>query len=80
MVVHICNPCYTGGIDRRIAVPGQSRQNCKNLSKNIFARKGEGARCMAQAVECLPSKCKALSSNSSTANQERNKQNIWKDA
>jgi hypothetical protein len=30
---------------------------------------------VAQMIECLPSKCKALSSNSSTAKKERKKTN-----
>jgi hypothetical protein len=39
-----------------------------DVSKNVQLKKGEGLG--AQVVECLPSKQKALSSNSSTAKKK----------
>jgi arginyl-tRNA--protein-N-Asp/Glu arginylyltransferase len=56
MVVHFCNPSHTGGRDKRITGPSKSM---KPYMKNRSKQKGWG---MAQEVECLPRKCKALSS------------------
>jgi hypothetical protein len=57
LVVHVCNPSYTGDTSRRIAVGGQppgknTRLNLKNKRKRAGG--------MVKVVRCLPSKCKAL--------------------
>jgi hypothetical protein len=53
MIVHVCNPSYSGGRGRRILVPGQPRQKHETLSeKQTKARK---AGVMARAIEHLPS-------------------------
>jgi flagellar biosynthesis/type III secretory pathway protein FliH len=61
-MVHVCNPSYIESIGRRIVVkdwPGQKQDptwKLKNAKRN---------RVVAQMVECLLSKCEALSSNCS---------------
>jgi hypothetical protein len=42
-----------------------------NSVENNYKIQTYWARGMAQVVECLPSKCKALSSNSSTAKKKK---------
>jgi hypothetical protein len=64
MVTHICNPSYSGSGEGKIKDPCLSGQKCETLSAK-YSKKGLGA--MEQTVECVSSKHKALSSNSSTA-------------
>jgi hypothetical protein len=67
----IYNPSYAGDIGRRIMVPGQPRQKCKILLENNSEEKS--AEGVAQVLECLPSKCKALSPNPSSAKRKTKK-------
>jgi hypothetical protein len=71
MVVHTCNPSSAWGIGKRITVKARPRQNHKTLSKKQLKRKGEEVT--AQVAECLPSKCKALTSNLSTGRKKKGK-------
>jgi hypothetical protein len=50
-----CDASYTGSVGRRIVGQQDSKK------KKIIKAKWTGR--MAEVVECLPSKCKALSSN-----------------
>jgi hypothetical protein len=66
LVAHACNPSYLGGRDQENCglkpAPGKLVQETvsqKNPTQNRPSR-------VAQVVELLPSKCEALSSNSST--------------
>jgi hypothetical protein len=62
------NPNYLGGRDRRIMVRGQPIQKVKKtLSENKLKQKRAGD--LAQVVEHLTSKHKALSLNSGTTNK-----------
>jgi hypothetical protein len=54
LVVHICNPSYSGGRDQEDPV-------LKILSQKYPTQKRTGR--VAQVVEHLPSKCEVLSSN-----------------
>jgi hypothetical protein len=65
MVVHVYNPSYVGGTNRRIVVqPSPGKKTQDPIQKITKAKKGWD---MTQVVECLPSSYKALSSNPSTA-------------
>jgi hypothetical protein len=69
MMVHICNPSYLGGRDRRTGVwclPGQMH---KTLSEKRSKSKRTGA--VAYVAEHLPSKLKVLSSMSSTVTHKK---------
>jgi hypothetical protein len=57
MVVHTCNPKYTGGIGRRIMV--QDWPQKKDPIQKITKTKRAGG--VAQVVECLPTKHESLS-------------------
>jgi putative component of membrane protein insertase Oxa1/YidC/SpoIIIJ protein YidD len=35
MVVLVCNPTFSGGIDRRMEVQNQYRQKCETISEKI---------------------------------------------
>jgi hypothetical protein len=61
---HSSHPSYKGSINRRIEVQDVLGKNRRPYSK-ITLKKGVGGS-MTQVVENLPSKCEALSSNSST--------------
>jgi protein gp37 len=65
MVVCTCHPNYAECINRRLEAQGPDLNYAKNK-----ARRSEG---VAEVVGCLPSKCKALSSNPSTAKKKREK-------
>jgi hypothetical protein len=53
IVVHTCNPRYSGGRDRRTADQGQPQaKSIRPYLKNILKAKKAGA--MAQVVEDLP--------------------------
>jgi hypothetical protein len=58
MVVCACYPSYPGSKSRKIAV---------QAGPDFKITKAKRARGMGQAVKCLPSKLKALSSNPNTA-------------
>jgi hypothetical protein len=60
MVVHTCDPSYSGGGCRKTTLQGQPGQKQKTLSENKMRANRAGE--VAQAVECLPSKREALSS------------------
>jgi hypothetical protein len=51
VVAHVCHPSYTGGLTRRILV------------KAGLCLQSKKAKGVAQGVECLSNKCKALSSS-----------------
>jgi hypothetical protein len=57
MVAHACHPKYAGNIKNH----GPGINGRPYLKNNKAKRTGV----MAQVVECLPSKCEALSSNAS---------------
>jgi hypothetical protein len=65
MEAHACNPTYLGGRNRRITVQGQLARKKKVGGRQVGS--------MAQVVECLPSKYKALSSNPSPIKKEKQK-------
>jgi hypothetical protein len=68
-MVCICNPSYRGDIARRILVQGQRQAEVREpIQKITRAKLAEG---VAQVVECLPSKLKALSSIPSTATNKQ---------
>jgi hypothetical protein len=72
-LVCTCHPkkCKKEGHD-----PGQPGHKYKALfGKGTEAKRDEG---MGHVVECLPSKCKALSSNSSTAKKKKVTKTITK--
>jgi hypothetical protein len=63
MVVHNWNPSYVGGIGKRTVVQGWPQTKTQNPIQKITKAKRTGS--MAQVVECLPTKLRALSSTSS---------------
>jgi hypothetical protein len=63
MMVHTCNPSYSGDRDRRIRVQGWLRQKHKTLFEKQAKAKRDGG--VFQVVKCLPNKWKALSLNPS---------------
>jgi hypothetical protein len=60
MEIHIGNISYERGIGRRIEV--WDHPGAKNTRSSPKANKSKKASSMAHVVECVPSKCKALSS------------------
>jgi hypothetical protein len=62
-VTSTCHPSYMESVNRRIVVQASLGIKVRPYSKNNKAKK---AGSVAKVVECLPSKLKALSSNSST--------------
>jgi hypothetical protein len=72
MLACTCSSSYAGSIGTRFIVQGKTD---KILSEKELKLKRAGV--VAQVVEHLPSKCEALSSNSSTA-QKINKISIYK--
>jgi hypothetical protein len=59
MVVHACNPSYSGGRGRRIMVQGWLRKKLKTLSEKQTKSKRTGG--LAQVFEHMHNKCEALS-------------------
>jgi hypothetical protein len=73
-VVCACNPCYSGGGGRRITVQGQSGQKHETLSETPTKSertRGRKGGVVAQVIERLCSKLKALSSIPSTAKKKK---------
>jgi hypothetical protein len=64
MVVHIYNSSYMGGISSRTAVLGWYRAK---IIRPHLKNKQKGLVVLAEVLEHLPCKCRALSSNSSTS-------------
>jgi hypothetical protein len=62
MAVYCYNPSHPGGTGKRIEVQEQPGKNASPYLKN----KAKTAGGMAQVVEYLPSKCKALNSTPKT--------------
>jgi hypothetical protein len=74
LVVHICNPNYSGGRGRKVV---SSRQAGAKLGRTcIKINKKKRAGDMAQVVECLPSILKALGSIPSTIKKKEGKRKI----
>jgi hypothetical protein len=69
-----CHPSYTGSLNRRIAVQASPDINVRPFPKKITKAKRAGG--VAQVVECLPSKFKALSSKPSTEKKKLKVQTI----
>jgi hypothetical protein len=69
-VAHAYNPTYLGGRDQEkySSNPAWANSPRDPISKiSNTKRAGRGA----QVVECLPSKCEALSSNANTTKKEK---------
>jgi hypothetical protein len=67
LVAHTCNSSYSRGKDEVQSQPGQIVG--ETLSQKYLTQKRAGG--VAQVVEYPPSKCEALSSNSSTAKKKK---------
>jgi hypothetical protein len=68
MVVQACHSSYTGNKGRRISLQ-TVRYNIQDPTRKIIQAKRIGE--IAQVVECLPSKLKALCSNPSSAKNKK---------
>jgi hypothetical protein len=68
MMVHTCNPNHLGGKSRRIVVQSHLGQRARPHLKNKLKAKGLGG--VAQMVDHLNSKHKALSSIPSTTKKK----------
>jgi hypothetical protein len=76
MEVHICNPSYIGGRSRRIVVQGQPTQSTRPyLEKHTKVKKAGGG--VAQVLEHLLTKCKALSSNPVLPEKKKRGTQTW---
>jgi hypothetical protein len=58
MLGYVCNPSYIGCISRKVTIQGWPSKNARPYLRSKTKRAGS----MAQVIENLPSKCKALSS------------------
>jgi hypothetical protein len=70
MMVHACHSNYYGKYIRRIVVQTGLGKKQDPIFTIITAKRGCG---IAPVVICLPSKCEALSSNSSVAKNKKRK-------
>jgi hypothetical protein len=69
LVAHACNPSYSGGRDHE---DQGSKPALANSSRDLILKVPNTKKgLVAQAVDCLPSKCEALSTNSSTAKKKK---------
>jgi hypothetical protein len=72
MVILTCHPSYVGKQNKVQASPGR-KQDCIPKITNVKSSDG-----VAQMVEQLPSKCKTLSSNPSTAKKKKRERKNWR--
>jgi hypothetical protein len=72
-MAYVYNPNYAGGVRRRIVVQGQSKSFVQDPIWEIKQKRNGG---VVQVIEHLPSKCEALSSNSSIGKKKKKLQSL----